>query len=114
MMMMSLLASLLRVAPAAAVLTGRTDTHKRVVFEDAPVASSSHGPSAAGNGPLVRLQPGDYAVVEVTSAGSTLRARALARTTLQGFVAAHGSAVPQEYFSSLNLEQNEPLQRMAG
>jgi hypothetical protein len=52
--------------------------------------------------------------VEVTSAGSTLRARALARTTLQGFVAAHGSAVPQEYFSSLSLEQNEPLQRMAG
>ena len=43
-----------------------------------------------------------------------MRARALARTTLQGFVAAHGSAVPQEYFSSLNLEQNEPLQRMAG
>ena len=96
------------------MLTGRTDTHKRVVFEDSLVALSYHGSTAGPDGPLVRLQPGDYAAVEVTSAGSTLRGRALARSSLQGFVAVHGSAVPLEYFSSLSFEQNEPLQRMAG
>lgn len=90
--------------PAEAALTGRTDTFKRVVFDDVPVPASYHcrpgmpssSSSSSSEAPLVRLQPGDYVAVEVTSAGGTLHARALARTTLQEFVAAHGSAAPLE------------------
>ena len=116
-------------------LTGRTDTFKRVVFEDEavpatyrPVLPEAHrrgaplgawearggggmgssGRSSSTGGdvadpalsPLVRLAPGDYVAVEVTGGGSTLRARALARTTLSDFVAAHGSAAPLEYFGA--------------
>ncbi|PSC68658.1 CDK5 regulatory subunit-associated 1 [Micractinium conductrix] len=102
-------------------LTGRTDTFKRVVFQDAPVPASYAGWAADGAGgdpaaaesparsggalgggpaagapPLVRLQPGDYVAVEVTDAGGTLRARPLARTSIAQFVAAHGSAAPLE------------------
>ena len=107
--------------PAEADLTGRTDTFKRVVFQDAPVPASYAGWAADGAGgdpaaaesparsggalgggpaagapPLVRLQPGDYVAVEVTDAGGTLRARPLARTSIAQFVAAHGSAAPLE------------------
>lgn len=82
-------------------LTGRTDTFKRVVFPDAPVpASYAAAPVAAHQrqqGPLVRLQPGDYVVVEVTAAtGGTLLARPLARTSIAEFVGMHGSPAPLE------------------
>lgn len=93
-------------ADAEAALTGRTDTFKRVVFEDVPVpASYSYSAAAAAaagapHGPLVRLQPGDYAAVEVAAAGGTLRAVPLARTTLREFVAAHGSAAPLARFGA--------------
>ena len=91
-------------ASAEAALTGRTDTFKRVVFDDLPVpttysgACSSAGGGGGTAGPLVRLQPGDYAAVEVTAAGGTLLARPLARTTLTDFVAVHGSAAPLQVF----------------
>ncbi len=81
------------------MLTGRTDTFKRVVFEDMPVPSSYSGGGSSGDcsssagAPPVHLQPGDYVAVEVTEAGGTLRGRPLARTTLQEFVAVHGSAM---------------------
>jgi hypothetical protein len=77
-------------------LTGRTDTFKRVVFEDTPMPASyrGHPGSSSAGSPLVRAQPGDYVAVEVTEAGGTLRTRPLARTTLREFVAVHGSAAP--------------------
>lgn len=87
-------------ATAESALTGRTDTFKRVVFDDVAVPASYRYGGSSGDGsssieaPLVRLQPGDYVAVEVTTAGGTLRARPLARTTLREFVAAHGSAAP--------------------
>ena len=91
-------------APAESALTGRTDTFKRVVFDDVPVPASyrfhpstpsgSSSSSSSSEALLVRLQPGDYVAVEVTAAGGTLHARPLARTTLREFVAAHGSAAP--------------------
>ncbi|KAL4421454.1 hypothetical protein ABPG75_010745 [Micractinium tetrahymenae] len=93
-----------------AALTGRTDTFKRVVFDDVPIPASYSASSAssmrdgsssgASAGPRVRLQPGEYVAVEVTAAGGTLLARPLARTTLAEFVAVHGSAAPLELFAS--------------
>lgn len=101
---------LLLLTPAETALTGRTDTFKRVVFDDLPVPAgyTGGGDSARGGGavgPVVRLQPGDYAAVEVTAAGGTLLAQPLARTTLAEFVAAHGSAAPLELFGPAAAEQ---------
>lgn len=92
-----------RVAELA--LTGRTDTSKRVVFQDEPVPAgllgsmltsggngSSAGSGKQGSAPMVRLQPGDYVAVEVTGTGGTLQARPLARTTLAEFAAWQTSA----------------------
>ncbi|KAI3423854.1 hypothetical protein D9Q98_009688 [Chlorella vulgaris] len=86
-------------------LTGRTDTSKRVVFQDEPVPAgllgsmltsggngSSAGSGKQGSAPMVRLQPGDYVAVEVTGTGGTLQARPLARTTLAEFAAWQTSA----------------------
>ena len=87
-----------------AALTGRTDTFKRVVFEDLPVpagygGSGGGGGGGGGSGPLVCLQPGDYVAVQVERAtGGTLFARPLARTTLREFVTAHGSCAPLQAF----------------
>lgn len=111
-------------------LTGRTDTFKRVVFDDVAVPSTyqahahalhaGHGTAVGGacgegmhghgHGPdshavhagYVRLQPGDYVAVQVVEGGGgTLRAVPLARTTLMEFVSAHGTAVPLEVFPSV-------------
>ncbi|KAL4855666.1 CDK5 regulatory subunit-associated protein 1 [Chlorella vulgaris] len=86
-------------------LTGRTDTSKRVVFQDEPVPAgllgsmlisggngSSTGSGRQGSAPMVRLQPGDYVAVEVTGTGGTLQARPLARTTLSEFAVWQASA----------------------
>ena len=51
----------------ASSLTGRTDTMKRVVFPDVPMATAygkSDSNSGAGS-PLLQAQPGDYVAVEV-------------------------------------------------
>lgn len=57
----------------------------------------------------MRLQPGDYAAVEITEAGGgTLRARPLARTTLREFVAQHGSAVPLQQSWAAAAAADEP------
>ncbi|EQC31547.1 hypothetical protein SDRG_10719 [Saprolegnia diclina VS20] len=75
-------------------LTGLTDTNKRCVFPDLPVAPEAasamvhdaglvdFAPMTAG--PSVRLQKGDYVLVRVHEAGRhTLHATPIARTTLQ-------------------------------
>ena len=75
---------------------GRTDTNKRVVFSDTPMAPTAadalrtlqHGTCAdiSRHREAVRARPGMYVLVEVTADGagpSTLHARALSRTTLQ-------------------------------
>lgn len=66
------------------------------MFEDVPLSPTYRHPGSSGaaKGPLMRAQPGDYVAVQVTEGGGTLRARPLARTTLQEFVAVHGSAAP--------------------
>lgn len=91
-----------------AVLTGRTDTFKRVLFDDVALPGSLLR-GAGGDPPRVRLQPGDYVAVAVDAeqGSGTLRARALARTTLQEFVAVYGSAVP------LRLEQPRAVEWLA-
>jgi TRAM domain len=51
----------------ASSLTGRTDTMKRVVFPDVPMAAAysiGDGSGSAG-APLLQAQPGDYVAVEV-------------------------------------------------
>ncbi|KAL4432197.1 hypothetical protein ABPG77_005959 [Micractinium sp. CCAP 211/92] len=89
-----------------AALTGRTDTFKRVVFEDLPIPAGYSGSGdGTPDGSLVRLQPGDYVAVEVTAGGGTLQARPLARTTLAEFVAVHGSAAPLQLFGPAAGEQ---------
>lgn len=72
--------------------TGRTCTNKRVLLRDVPVPAAYGGAE-----PLVGLQPGDYAAVEVTGlgGGGLLLGEALARTTLGEFVGRHGSTVPR-------------------
>jgi tRNA A37 methylthiotransferase MiaB len=87
---------------APQMLTGLTDTNKRVVIEDGAVppayshaAHQHQDAEATAHSSGVRLRPGDYAAVEVTAAtGATLHARVLARTTLAEFVLVHGSAAP--------------------
>jgi tRNA A37 methylthiotransferase MiaB len=101
-------------------LTGRTDTFKRVVFEDIPIpfkyntnTLESSGSSSNISGtisttsvaprlqlPLVHVQPGDYVAVQVIEAGGgTLQAIPLGRTSIQEFVGIHGSAVPLEKYN---------------
>ena len=85
----------------AAWLTGRTDTMKRVVFENVPLPAAyapiAGLPAAAVGAARMRARPGDYVAVEVTAASAgTLKARALAVTTLRNFVAVHGSCNPVE------------------
>lgn len=64
------------------MLTGRTDTLKRVVFEEEELPASLSAPKSD----LVSIKPGDYVVVEVTSVShSNLIAKPIARTTLQEF-----------------------------
>jgi tRNA A37 methylthiotransferase MiaB len=89
--------------------TGRTDTFKRVVFEDCSMNSEYRKDSGAGGGaprvvaerplPHVHAQPGDYVAVQVVKAsGGTLHAVPLGRTSIKQFVDVHGSAVPLEKY----------------
>ncbi|DBA70565.1 TPA: hypothetical protein ACH3X2_011957 [Trebouxia sp. C0005] len=71
-------------------LSGRTDTMKRAIFVDVPVAAEYTGNQS---GELVSLKPGDYVAVKVHSCSTgTLFAEALGRTTLQAFAAAPSAA----------------------
>jgi MiaB/RimO family radical SAM methylthiotransferase len=73
-----------RSTPENPALSGRTDQNKRIIFPDEPCFDRAGG--AADGGVDVRLQRGDYGVMEVTEAkGHTLRGRLLWRTTLQEF-----------------------------
>jgi MiaB/RimO family radical SAM methylthiotransferase len=81
-------------------LTGRTDTFKRVVFEDCPMPFEYTRSSVGGGAsPTVHAQPGDYVAVQVVEAtGGTLHAVPLGRTSITQFVGVHGSAVPLQTF----------------
>ena len=66
-----------------AQLSGRTDTMKRVVFDDKPLPSAL---TAASEDDLVSLKPGDYVAIRVHACTSgTLLAQPLAKTTLQAY-----------------------------
>ena len=70
------------------MLTGRTDTNKRVVFPARDVAPTLRDEAAAHSGSRVgsrvALRAGDYAVVHIDHATRhTLRGRAMARTSLR-------------------------------
>ena len=75
--------------PEHPMSTGRTDTNKRVVFEDHVIHDGWHGkvaPTACG-GRSVQPNPGDYVVVQITQArGHTLRGIAIARTSLAEYI----------------------------
>ena len=78
-------------AKDGALLTGRTANMKRVKVPDVAVP-----PSLLSNGgATVNLQAGNYAAVRVTgSSTGTLFAEALARTSVQEFLAANDSVLP--------------------
>lgn len=73
-------------------LTGRTDTFKRVVFDDVKVSRSYLNTSAE----QVSLRPGDYVAIQIIDGGTgaTLKGTPLGRTTIQEFTALHGTTVP--------------------
>jgi tRNA A37 methylthiotransferase MiaB len=91
-------------------LTGRTDTFKRVVFQNYSIPFEY---TKVGEGwyrkadddacaPLVQIQAGDYVAVQIVQAGGgTLQAIPLGRTSIKQFVNIHGSAVPLEKYDSL-------------
>ena len=84
-----------------AQLSGRTDTMKRVVFDDVPVPSHD---TATSSDELVSLKPGDYVAVKVHACTSgTLFAQPLGKTTLQAFASAHAA--------SSNHENSPPAQQ---
>ena len=77
------------------ILTGRTCTGKRVFLADECV-SPSYRPSETKElaARAVRMHPGDYVAVEITSAtASALQAQPLGLTGIAGFVALHGSTL---------------------
>ena len=77
-----------------AQLSGRTDTMKRVVFDDVPVPSND---TATPSDELVSLKPGDYVAVKVHACTSgTLFAQPLAKTTLQVFASAQAASAIHE------------------
>ncbi len=73
-------------------LTGRTDTFKRVVFDDVKVSRSYLNTSVE----QVYLRPGDYVAIQIIDGGTggTLKGTPLGRTTIQEFTALHGTTVP--------------------
>ena len=74
-------------------------------------SSSLHDGSFSGGAaaePLVRLQPGQYAAVEIVEgSGGTLRGRLVARTTLREFVGRHGAAVGAVLQQQLQEQQDQ-------
>lgn len=77
---------------AGAFLTGRTDTFRRVVFDNRPVPNGWRPETARDGQGAAPLRPGDYVAVTIEETGGTLRGRPLYRTTLQGFARAHGGS----------------------
>lgn len=66
-------------------LTGRTDTLKRVVFDDIQVRCSLSSPGSE----KTSVKPGDYVTVKIASAShSTFVGEPIARTSLQEFTQA--------------------------
>ena len=77
-----------------AQLSGRTDTMKRVVFDDVPVPSND---TASLSDELVSLKAGDYVAVKVHACSSgTLFAEPLQKTTLQAFASAQAASTIHE------------------
>ncbi|KDD75516.1 radical SAM protein [Helicosporidium sp. ATCC 50920] len=71
------------------MLTGRTDTFKRVVFDGREPVPGSYAASGRAGG--ANVEKGDYVAVEIVDGSSgTLVGRALARTSIAEFSAAHG------------------------
>lgn len=84
-------------------ITGRTDSFKRVIFDDIdmPDSYSKHSnemPSASVG--MGKARPGDYVAVQIVpgARGGTLHAIPLEKTTIRDFVSHHGSALPLEKF----------------
>lgn len=81
-------------------LTGRTDSFKRVIFDNKKVLKS-YGACATQSSPkFVHLEPGDYAAVEIIpgGTGATLHAKALGKTTIKDFVAKHRTTIPMDRY----------------
>ncbi|KAL6078297.1 CDK5 regulatory subunit associated protein 1 [Balamuthia mandrillaris] len=73
-------------------LFGRTDTNKKVIIPDVPVSSVYHPPLQQHSNGMVKLNVGDYVVVEVESCTAiSLRGVPLARTTLSHFAASNNT-----------------------
>lgn len=98
-------------------LTGRTCTNKRVQITGAAnayVAESyvSDRGRASTESPIpgpVNLVPGDYAVVEIRSAGAvSLEGVAVARTTLKEFVRVHGRTTGVNLASDAQTPRHTP------
>ena len=72
--------------------TGKTDTLKRVVFSDAKIPSS-----LVQDAHRVSVKPGDYVVVDITSAShSTLVGSPVAVTKMQDYYQPHRPTFRQE------------------
>ena len=76
-------------------LTGRTDTFKRVIFDDKKVPSI-YQLNNNDDKDFVRLNTGDYVAVEIIPGGkgATLHAKALGRTTIKEFFNIHKTTLP--------------------
>ena len=76
-------------------LTGRTDTFKRVIFDDEKVPST-YQLDHSDNTDFVRLNAGDYVAVQIIPGGkgATLHGKALGRTTINEFVNIHKTTLP--------------------
>lgn len=77
-------------------LTGRTDSFKRVVFDDKNVFDSYKGYNSPDAAARVPIRPGDYVAIEIIPGGkgATLHAKALARTTIKEFISLHQTTIP--------------------
>ena len=72
-------------------LTGKTDTSKWVIFDDAPTGSYTGDARSATTGSH-RVSPGDYVAVRVTGCSTgTLFGELLGKTTLTEFQRLHGA-----------------------
>jgi TRAM domain len=65
---------------SSAALTGRTDTMKRVVFDDVEVPATYSVAGGSRRGPLVRLRPGDYVAVQARSSTAAFACWTRAKT----------------------------------
>lgn len=81
-------------------LTGRTDSFKRVVFDNEKVLESYGAYGTQSLSKYISLKPGDYAAVEIIpgGTGATLHAKALGKTTIKDFVAIHRTTIPLDKY----------------